>query len=733
MQRILGPTILLSVALACSAEQPGVERKQGGSGAGDSGASGGSLNLGGTTNVNVGGIGGNTPALNGMIVSDSGTEITVTGQPAAVSFTVELDDGSIANDVIWTVDDTRIGSIGDDGVFHADGYVGGVVVITAMVNGAEAKIELTVYVDITENPGAVADGDQATLIAGGTGDAGFTNLYPYDGTVFPRGLGAPVMQYAGTAATQSYTLIEAPYFKYQQFAGASTPTRITLPDAVWRGLTLTMINNDPVTVSVSKSSGGTVTGPVTTSWHIAPGQLKGMFYYATYKSPLAMEVNDVDQGAIMRLRPGGTAEVVQGGCTVCHSVSARGNVLTTGLKYLVQDGDPENLNPVDSSSYNLTPDGQMTERMRTTNGRMFAFSGLSPDGAIALTNGIVGDGSTNMGWPPLIPHGVRAPMGYPSQLVDTATATPIDSPSLTASVTYAITPTFSPDGTRVAFINGDMYPNGRVLSVMDFDGTSTFSNMQDAVSTANVVLAWPTFLPDGQGVIYHEGDSFDTQKFNPDATAQSGPQYGDLRLASLGDQSISDMNLANGYDAAGESYLPAGAAEEGRMNYEPSVLPIAVGGYYWVLFTSRRTYGNTISPGGSIETPMDPWGTASDPSPRKKIWIAAIDVDYAGKVDATHPAFYLPGQEVESGNMRAYAALAPCKPDGETCESGADCCNGFCRETSRTPDGQPVRECIPPPVDTCSEIDELCETAADCCDPENWLCINGRCALPPPK
>jgi len=221
MQRILGPTILLSVALACSAEQPGVERKQGGSGAGDSGASGGSLNLGGTTNVNVGGIGGNTPALNGMIVSDSGTEITVTGQPAAVSFTVELDDGSIANDVIWTVDDTRIGSIGDDGVFHADGYVGGVVVITAMVNGAEAKIELTVYVDITENPGAVADGDQATLIAGGTGDAAFTNLYPYDGTVFPRGLGAPVMQYAGTAATQSYTLIEAPYFKYQQFAGAS--------------------------------------------------------------------------------------------------------------------------------------------------------------------------------------------------------------------------------------------------------------------------------------------------------------------------------------------------------------------------------------------------------------------------------------------------------------------------------------------------------------------------------
>ena len=94
--------------------------------------------------------------------------------------------------------------------------------------------------------------------------------------------------------------------------------------------------------------------------------------------------------------------------------------------------------------------------------------------------------------------------------------------ALTAAVTYAVSPVFAPDGTRVAFINGDLLP-ARVLSVMDFDGVSQFSNMQDAVTTANEAIAWPSFLPDGQGLIYHQGDSFDTQKFNPDATAQSGP------------------------------------------------------------------------------------------------------------------------------------------------------------------------------------------------------------------
>jgi len=135
-----------------------------------------------------------------------------------------------------------------------------------------------------------------------------------------------------------------------------------------------------------------------------------------------------------------------------------------------------------------------------------------------------------------------------------------------------------------------------------------------------------------------------------------------------------------GADATGKSYLPNGETLEGKMNYEPSVLPVAVGGYYWVLFTSRRTYGNTISPTSGDPPGNDPFGTEANPSPRKKVWIAAIDIDHPGKLDPSHPAFYLPGQELRTANMRAFAALAPCQQNGVSCETGADCCGGYCRE-----------------------------------------------------
>ena len=169
------------------------------------------------------------------------------------------------------------------------------------------------------------------------------------------------------------------------------------------------------------------------------------------------------------------------------------------------------------------------------------------------------------------------------------------------------------------------------------------------------------------------------------------------------------------------------------MNYEPSVLPVAVGGYYWVLFSSRRAYGNTVAPGGQLDHMQDPWGSDSRPSLRKKIWLAAIDVNHADVADPSHAAIYLPGQELEGGNMRAFAAMAPCQPDGGACESGSDCCGGFCRQTATGDDGLPMLECVPPPDNACAMTDESCLGNRPCCD-ERDTCLGGRCTLrSPPK
>ena len=78
----------------------------------------------------------------------------------------------------------------------------------------------------------------------------------------------------------------------------------------------------------------------------------------------------------------------------------------------------------------------------------------------------------------------------------------------------------------------------------------------------------------------------------------------------------------------GVGYLPveseAGHADDTVFNYEPTVNPMPSGGYVWVVFTSRRLYGNiaTIDPIGATAL-LD---LTVSPTP-KKLWVAAIDLN----------------------------------------------------------------------------------------------------------
>jgi len=40
---------------------------------------------------------------------------------------------------------------------------------------------------------------------------------------------------------------------------------------------------------------------------------------------------------------------------------------------------------------------------------------------------------------------------------------------------------------------------------------------------------------------------------------------------------------------------PLGHADDSTLQYEPTVAPIVAGGYAWVVFTSRRLYGNVAT------------------------------------------------------------------------------------------------------------------------------------------
>jgi hypothetical protein len=766
--------VALLPGLACGGDKPQAMNSAGHagkSGKGRAGSAAGSGAVLGSAGIgdDPGGLAGKSGGEAGgagagrthtLMISPENAVLKVTGAPETLQLTAEL-DGVKALSVNWSLDDVLLGVIDSSGSFRAFGDRAGVVTVTAQVGASSAKTTISVEAALIDNPIALGDANLALIRQGGSTDSDFAWLYPYDGTVFPEGLGAPLMQFSGSAADALYVKVTFPSFSYEGFyapvgpaqqeldAGASSdrskwPARAQLSNAAWESIAKSAKGMEDVTVSVTKLSAGQVSGPIVEHWRIADGELQGVVYYNTYNSG----VPDVG-GAIMRVPFGGSFEPVMGQdgsdpstkCTVCHSVSANGKVLAAAIGWSEEPMGKNSGNPIESASFDLSSTGVATTRkLETSDGRKFAFGGLTPDGAWMMTNGVPDV--------PLDAARVRGLSGYDpdktdslvitpqnSALVETATGAVIDVAGFTDQVKLALTPQFAPDGSALAFSWYDDSP-GRTLGVVSFDGAQSpprFSSVSAVLRSETEVLGWPSFTPDAKGLLFHAGDGYDTNLHN------GGASYAQVRMLDLDGNVVSNLDALNGIDSKGDVYLPFGKPGQeqdaagqplsqgtSHMNYEPNVLPVAIGGYYWVVFTSRRTYGNVIEPGGALPLSDKPFGT-SVTSPRKKIWVAAVDIDFHGKLDPSHPAFYLPGQELASGNMRAFTALAPCRTNGDKCSSGVQCCDGFCRAPD--PTGAPLDlKCVPPPSNSCANENEACATTADCCDVIGNRCINKRCA-----
>jgi hypothetical protein len=282
-----------------------------------------------------------------------------------------------------------------------------------------------------------------------------------------------------------------------------------------------------------------------------------------------------------------------------------------------------------------------------------------------------------------------------SRLFDTANGQLLPSQGLT--VQYAQMPMFAPDGRKIVF-NAHDAGNGHSLSVMDFDpATNTFSNLQPIFNDPVRFPGWPFFTPDSKKVIFALGTADDFVGAHPLRPVVANS---DLFVVDVATKQANPLSRANGFEGQ-TSYLPYPGRDE-HWEFFPTVSPVAAGGYYWLFFTSRRNYGNTVV--GS-----------HDLASSKQIWVSAIDIDAPSGSDASHPAFWLPGQEENAGNVRAFAALEPCRPDGAECATGIDCCCGAC-EAGRC-------GC----VKECAKLDEKCTQSSDCCDP-TLRCIAGFCA-----
>ncbi len=685
----------------------------------------GSMTLGG-------GDGGFPQALQ---VTPQNATLTVSGPGATQQFTALIAGQPVSAQ--WTIDSVGVGTIDGTGLFTASGTLGGVVNVTATSGSQMASSALTVILQLTENPGNIGAPTQAQLQAGGMADPGFGWLYPYNLTVFPRDLPAPTLQFAsgGDAGAPGFdaAMVQVTFgsLKYTGFyAPSASPSQIPLSATAWQAITLSASGSDAVKVQVTKISGGQVSGPISETWTIATGSLRGSIFYNSYNSALAGNI-----GAVLKLRPSeqllSVVVSTNGGatCHVCHAVAANGSILEAA-----DEGSGNNQDSV----WDLTADGGTTTPLYSAPDRTWDFGAFTPDGTKFLRYGAVP--WTGGAWAPDVRGLGNSTTDVPTDLFNPRTGVSLSPIGLDAGPGGAqlnmMMPSFSPDGKMVAFNHYDT-GMGHTIAVMDFDNsTNTFANLRDVATLPSTLYAgWPTFTPDDQYLFFAGGTDIEYDTLS-DSPPNPPEPTSNIYIAHIPSMTIATADMLNGVGGGGV-YLPF--PDDPNLNYEPTILPVASGGYYWVVFTTRRNYGNTIN--------GDPYaGAGGAPSPRKKLWVSAVNISIsAGEAmaptmatDITHPAFYLDGQELTPGNMRAFWALDPCEQNGTSCQAGDQCCSGFCRQTTAADAGASdagaiVYTCIAPPMG-CSQANEKCMTASDCCGAaQNYQCINGFCAQPSPQ
>ncbi len=566
-------------------------------------------------------------------------------------------------------------------------------------------------------PGPLAPAMSVALQSASANSASLKWLYPYDKTVFPGGLAGPVLQWSQTGTPDGvYLHLHSNKFDFKGCYQGTNPPNLKIDDVTWaRAVAQSGGKSDPLTVELSTVTGSTASGVISETWTFARGSLAGNLYYNTYGSKLVPGQKN-QNGAVIKIAKGqasaflyttGTSVYPLGPCVSCHSLSANGMTLVA-QQHAYPSSDP--LNGKGSMSFDLTA-GAMpnaTMPMASNMDDDWGFSAVYPDGSLLLTSGE----SANTTVTPLFPGAAGNNPGMigpkPCQMYDTKTGKTIAFTGL--STPFAMMPMFSTDGLHVVYTEAPEPPDGgssegHTIVMMDFDlASKTFSNRKQLYHDDTKFPGWPFFTPDAKQVIFTLGNGSNfASELPPVGTLLYAAQLYAIDVATA---TSHRLDQASGYDSTGKVYLPFPGRDE-NLDFYPTVNPISAGGYYWAYFTSRRTYGN-LYPGNN--------GNGAKDIGTKAIWVSAIDIDPTPGTDPSHPPFYFPGQELGSGNIRAFAVLAPCTGDGTDCESGLDCCGGSCT----------MGKCGVP--SSCAQTNDRCTPTVKCCNPDDQ-CLGGYCGF----
>ena len=597
---------------------------------------------------------------------------------------VVLSDGTerAAMGPLFEIGSREIGELdAASGDFAANGAIGGTATITASAMGLAATTTVRVVLHRTVRVGDLPD-DVVTRFEAApvTDDTRTTQLvYPLDGAVMPQNVYPADLQWLRGDASDLYRVrMEKSDVSVDAYV-AHDGLRHWLADAAaWRALAQT----DPdeaasLRVDRLEAASATVITGNTISVTFARAALTGSVYYWDI---VAGRIIRIDDGTATRANflPDPPVALDGARCVGCHAVSPSGRYMTGRL------GGGNNIGGVFDLTTDLTasPAPTLYPTSITPPSATWWFSSWNPEETRVVVSYEEGPGRMRFMDP------------FAGTFVDVSTPVP-----LPTSMTH---PSWAPDGHAIAYVSdlngwGGSYTVGdiAIMPVTGPDAVGMPSTVHRGVDLSGSAPggscdSYPTWAPDSRNLVFAHG---------PDGRSETGQSA----LYSMGSDGTHVVRLDRASGGAGSV-----------DSFQPRFSPFDQGGYFWLSFLSRRDYGNSE---------VGTRGRAY-----QQIWVAAIRKDALGTdADPSAVAYWVPGQATTSRNIAAYWAPRACRPDGESCEVGSECCGGECRPPAGG--GAPV--CSPPPPERCRRESETCSTDADCCPDLGLTCLGNVCVMAP--
>jgi hypothetical protein len=608
--------------------------------------------------------------------------------PQGVSTTLPLTlevlyrDGSCstASGVTWGGSTEDVGSVDSTGVVTTSGTATGSITVSAEWQGRRVEREIGVFF----GEEVFVDMALSAKTAMGGGDEGDPDdapvwEYPEDGTLFPARLAPPLIQWnAGTGGNVAYqlTLSRGSDFRIVVF---TKMTEYQLTRSQW--LELGSAYGEPIRMELVGKKTVELAAPrfkaparaVTT----ADAALAGLVHYRSIENYNIMRIDTSSGSAAVPLL---ARTQSQDNCHGCHSAAQDGSRVMFAFW--------NSFNPTTAISNTWAPEplalDNLTNPMIPDPNRRASFVTLDPTGTRMVS--LFYQPSSTVGGMRLsdVTPGISGRIQPLTDLTSLAEITCTEprvgacavsdgtiSGNLPIKLLPAV-PSWSPDGSSLVYVarsfRADWAYTGGDLMQMGWDrdsGAFVAPRLltRAGTNTFDRTLSYPSWSPDSKWLAVLQGPY--TERYAVDSFVNLvDPKTGTMtRLAKGGNDGLSG---------------------------HPAFTPFIEGGHYWILFHSTRPYGHKLP-------------TKSPPA--KQLWVMAVDSTVVNGVDGSHPAVWLPGQDISSNNIQGAWTRPSCRPAGVSCSMDSDCCDGLaCSGSGKC---APRNACVMPSLP--------CVTDADCC------------------